>query len=118
MEKKPEINLIDREAAAEILDARAEMAVGTPGIVFNAAAKIVRALPAIDAAPVRHARWVWDNDAIDWNIGSWVCSDCKQRNENIHAGMPGGYVGIRSNTNIWAGSNYCPNCGAKMDLEE
>ena len=70
---------------------------------------------ADDAEPVRHAKWVWDNDAIDWNLGAWVCSECRHRNENIHAGMPGINGGVWSNPYIWSGSNYCPNCGAKME---
>lgn len=66
---------------------------------------------------VRHAKWVWDNDAIDWNLGAWVCSECRHRNENIHAGMPGMNVGVWSNPYIWSGSNFCPHCGAKMGTE-
>ena len=75
---------------------------------------MVEDAPAVDAEPVRHAKWVWDNDAIDWNLGAWVCSECRHRNENIHAGMPGINGGVWSNPYIWSGSNYCPNCGAKM----
>ena len=52
---------------------------------------IVRA-PAEDVAPVVHARW----------IANRICSNCcKELTE-------------------WAAQNgyfYCPNCGAKMDLE-
>lgn len=65
--------------------------------------------------PVRHGRWVWNNDAIDWNIGAWVCSECGGRNENIHTGKPGTVDGFVTNPYIWAGSQFCPNCGAKMD---
>lgn len=43
-----------------------------------------------------------------------VCSECRHRNENIHAGMPGINGGVWSNPYIWSGANYCPNCGAKM----
>ena len=45
--------------------------------------------PAADVAPVRHARW----KRYGKNLGE--CSEC------------GEIVSVRS--------NYCPNCGAKMD---
>ena len=54
--------------------------------------------PTIEAEPVRHGRWVRKGQEI-------YCSEC---------GEESGYT--------WAGasrySDYCPNCGAKMDLEE
>ena len=65
--------------------------------------------------PVRHGKWVWNNDAIDYGIGAWVCSECLGRNENIHTGKPGTIEGFGTNPYIWAGSQFCPNCGAKMD---
>ena len=67
--------------------------------------------------PVRHGKWVWNNDAIDYGIGAWVCSECLGRNENIHTGKPGTIGGFGTNPYIWAGSQFCPNCGSKMDAE-
>lgn len=57
---------------------------------------LVNGIPAVDAAPVVHGRIV-----EEWNEG-WVhyqvCSVCRES---------------------WSGSsNYCPNCGAKMDGEK
>lgn len=66
--------------------------------------------------PVRHGKWVWYNDAIDWNIGAWVCSECGGRNENIHAAKPG-TVKAYTNPYIYAGTKFCPSCGAKIDAE-
>lgn len=71
--------------------------------------------PNVDVEPVRHGSWVWNNDAIDWNIGAWVCSKCGGRNENIHADAPGKRITLSCNPYGWAGSKYCPNCGARMD---
>ncbi len=53
------------------------------------------AIPTVDAAPVVHGRW-WhcDDDCELW----YECSVCS-------ASSP-------------IEANYCPNCGAKMDLEE
>ena len=52
-----------------------------------------------DVAPVRHGRWVKSN-----YHGILCCSECKDV-----------YI-----DKTWLGGgkwNYCPNCGAKMDLE-
>ena len=51
-------------------------------------------IPAADVAPVRHGRWI---DAREY-CGDYMCSNC----EALYG------------TNKF---NYCPNCGAKMDLE-
>lgn len=61
--------------------------------------------------PVRHGRWVYDPDGMDFNLGAWVCSECKAKNDNL-----GGLQ--RINPYQFVGSRFCPNCGAKMDLEE
>jgi hypothetical protein len=59
-------------------------------------------LPAVDAAPVVHARPVWINPLdhgakiCTWKCSS-LCSVCRD------------YVAV--------GWNYCPNCGARMDGE-
>ena len=55
-------------------------------------------MPAVDAAPVKHGRWTtkrtWQHD------GEWYCSVCD-------------YEPI-----VFMESNYCPECGAKMDGEK
>ncbi len=76
--------------------------------------RIICESPKVDAKPVRYARWVWNDNAMDWNIGAWVCSECGGRNENIHAGKPGAIGNLGANPYMWAGTRYCPNCGAKM----
>ena len=52
-------------------------------------------LNSADVAPVRHGRWV------DTDSEFAQCSLCKYP---VYA--------------AWNSTNYCPNCGAKMDLEE
>lgn len=58
----------------------------------------IKNAPTIEAEPVRHGRWVKRGQEI-------YCSEC---------GEESGYT--------WAGasrySDYCPNCGAKMDKEK
>ena len=57
-------------------------------------------IPVADVAPVRHGRWEMNSDRPD-NI---ICTNCD--------------VGF----DVWKHEakdfNYCPNCGAIMDLEE
>ena len=50
--------------------------------------------PTIEAEPVRHGRWL-----VDSRTGMSFCSECLD------------YA-------VEADTNYCPNCGAKMGLEE
>ena len=61
---------------------------------------IIQFFPAADVVPVRHGRWIekQKKDTFAGYLYSYECSECgsvKQRKEP-----------------------YCPNCGAKMDLEE
>lgn len=55
-------------------------------------------IPAADVAPVVHGRWIADGDFV-------ICSQCEaEMNQKNSLGMENS-------------KNYCPNCGAKMDLE-
>lgn len=58
-------------------------------------------VPAADVAPVRHGRWK-RNDCYESWANRYVCSLCWN-----HALSDGDYRHELS--------NYCPNCGAKMD---
>ena len=53
--------------------------------------------PTIDAVPVVHGRWYWAEDR------HCKCSVCGQ------------YATVKR---LVVKTNYCPNCGAKMDLED
>jgi hypothetical protein len=65
---------------------------------------VLNETPTVDAVPVVHGRWIptyhtYYNRAGEYQIADeWHCSNC----------------GIYSKDE-W---NYCPNCGARMDLEE
>lgn len=108
-------DLISREAAIVQIERRKSLLVGDKTVPVDAFIKFLKNRPAVDAEPTQHGRWVWNNDAMDWNIGAWVCSECGGRNENIHAVKPGTDKILMSNPYVWSGSQYCPNCGAKMD---
>lgn len=64
----------------------------TRTVATIAAKNVIDSAPTIDAEPVRHGHWVICSDGY-----YPYCSKCKQE--------PGG-------KNM---TNYCPNCGAKMD---
>lgn len=56
--------------------------------------------PAADVAPVVHGRWIHDGQRINGGIDWCHCSECGKSD------------------NFCARTNYCPNCGAKMDEKE
>lgn len=58
---------------------------------LEAAEKALKDAPTIEAEPVKHGRWENGRHCYE-------CSSCGN-----------GYVGMPK-------TNYCPNCGAKMDL--
>ena len=60
---------------------------------------MVHSAPAADVAPVRHGRWEYNN-----SVNFWQCSRCGE-----NAPMHGKWMQLKT--------HYCPNCGAKMDLE-
>ena len=74
--------------------------------------RTIRDFPAADVAPVVHAKWEWDDDGIDYNIGSWICGHCKNRPETTWDFDP------NANPYKWNGSSFCSNCGAKMEETE
>ena len=63
-------------------------------IQFETLVSDLRDMKAADVAPVRHGRWLCvDTDTEQF----FLCNRCKKKE-------------------YWE-SNYCPNCGCKMDLE-
>jgi rubrerythrin len=68
-------------------------------------------MPAVDAVEVVHGRW---KDAFGgkYENPKYICSVCKNRAL---------YTAVLTQLGNWRDeqdlSNYCPNCGARMDLE-
>ena len=62
-------------------------------------ADVIDAVPAADVAPVKHGKWIhlvlMPDDVTGHTYGE--CSHCRK---------------------LRIVDNFCPNCGAKMDLEE
>lgn len=62
--------------------------------------QLIKEMPAVDAEPVRHGRWIDPEDPV-----CYKCSVCGRA-----ANQPYGY-----NVLFYA---RCPHCGAKMDKED
>ena len=58
-------------------------------------------IPAADVAPVWHGRWILEREPD----GKPYCFHCSVCDDDFH------YIGIT------VAYDYCPYCGAKMDLE-
>ena len=56
--------------------------------------------PTTDVAPVRHAKWELIDECINEGV---YCSNCRKK------------IYRSEYANQKVKSNYCPNCGAKMD---
>ena len=71
---------------------------------FTEAHHIIQKMPTIEAEPVKHGHWIVHKP---FENGKDNCNECIECSE----------------CNIWFGhdcyskTNYCPNCGAKMDDE-
>ena len=69
----------------------------------------IEVLPlTIDAEPVRHGRNITTEHPVD----EFICSECKIHLTNYVR------VEIEDDAHYEYTMKYCPNCGAKMDLEE
>ena len=55
--------------------------------------------PAADVAPVRHGHWIWHSEER-----GFLCSEC-------------GSGCLLNYESDWHKSDWCPHCGATMDLE-
>ena len=84
----------------------------------------IKGMKAADVAPVRHGRWLLqvNNERTNyrWNVTA-ECSECCDEGKEIWAGffpnVPDWLardVALESAKSVKL-SNYCPNCGARMD---
>ena len=62
------------------------------------AEKLVWEMPTIEAEPVKHGRWVYDENNMEYS-----CSECLHE---AHVTVNRVYTYLLT--------DYCPNCGAKM----
>ena len=86
---------IAREEAKTALNIEAEISTAAQKALEDA----IDGIPAADVAPVVHGRWISDGDGYHW---TYNCSICAWKD---------GYT-------VNERHNFCPNRGARMDLEE
>ena len=87
-------------------------------------ADLINAPPAADVAPVRHGRWILEahDERVNyrWNVTA-ECSECCDEQKEIWAGFfPNVPPPIARDAALVSAesvklSNYCPNCGCRMD---
>ena len=70
---------------------------------------MVSQFPAVDVAPVRHGHWISLTECANEGV---YCSICKKKV------WKSDYARCSKKSRNKLRSNYCPNCGAKMDLED
>lgn len=93
---------IELEKALEFLQHKYENMYGrNPSfyVGYQFALENLKRIKSADVAPVVHAKLI---ESVSFESGSWVCSNCGFVSEAIAAHKL---------------YNYCPNCGAKCDLE-
>ena len=91
---------------------------------LDRAQKAILDAPTADVVPVRHGRWLLEanKDKVNcrWNVTA-ECSNCCDEKKEIWAGFfPNVPDWLARDTALIDAksvklSNYCPNCGAKMD---
>lgn len=87
---------IKREDAIQAFEPQQRRDWYTPWIV-----ETLKDLPSADVAPVRHGRWVesFKVNAPPTLRSRWTCSWC-------------------GNVQTYGITDYCPNCGARMDAKK
>ena len=96
------MELIDREKLIAQYSANPETKGFIELVRDDCVVEALKKAEVIDAVPVVHAKWIVKFDDRGWKKHS--CSNCGYfRRTDIHVSLN------------W---DYCPHCGAKMDLEE
>lgn len=98
---------IEKDALVRMLRAKAEMGrLSEYSVCFDNVAKMIELLPAADVEEVKHGKWIW-KQLDNFRKYEDTCSNC-------------GWIGIENydSYNDPSDFNYCPNCGARMDLED
>lgn len=103
---------ISRKAAVDALkNAYSSCPEQRERLAVEACIVAINSLTAADVEPVRHGRWecVYDDSTGETDI---TCSHCKNTRT-----VNGCFVSTNGKS-CYFEDDYCPSCGAKMDLEE
>lgn len=127
-------DLISREAAIKMFQEKAQGYVvsmfatmtecNIAKIVAMECANELNGLPVIDAEPVKHGKWYWQEEATynpteptEYN-SYWTCSACGEDiADYLDHALPSSFIFLDS-PDYEPTMEYCPHCGAKMDLED
>ena len=60
----------------------------------------------------KKGHWIMEDRGLYCTSPVWICSECRQRNDCLPTRIDGKLV---KNVYRFVGSQYCPNCGAKME---
>lgn len=93
------------QESGEYADSFANSA-GNRSIEFDRLKDYINNTETLEVHQRIHAHWVWGQNGNDYGISAFVCSNCRRINANI----PAWHV----NPYLFAGSKFCPHCGAKM----
>lgn len=115
---------IERAAALHEIERRESLMVGDKCVSVAAMKSFIKNRPASDVAPVVHGRWILEahDERVNyrWNVTA-ECSECCDEQKEIWAGFfPNVPAPIARDAALISAesmklSNYCPNCGARMD---
>lgn len=72
------------------------------GEIFAKCHNAISNVPAVDAEPVRHGRWIQVKTVPSYHY----CSYCKSTHK------------MSKSCNKYVLFKYCPNCGARMEFKE
>ena len=111
----------------ELLKFKADVYDEDGHVLYAVPTGCIVAMPPEDVMQVRHGRWLLqaNNERTNyrWNVTA-ECSECCDEKKEIWAGffpnVPDWLardVALESAKSVKL-SNYCPNCGCRMDLED
>ena len=96
---------ISRQAAIDVINHELRCGAVIDQCGLETAHDLIEELPSVDRT---EGKWVWNPDGMDWNIGAWVCSNCRHKPETWWE------CDERYNPLNRSGSHFCGNCGADM----
>ena len=100
---------IEREALLREIERREALMVGDKLVSVDAMKSFIKNRQAADVAPVRHGYWISLTECANEGV---YCSICKKKV------WKSDYAWCSKKSRNKLQSNYCPNCGAKMDLDD
>lgn len=118
--------LIDADRALEIVS---EQGIAHPNAYYltSYATLILREAPTVDAVEVVHGRWIEHEETQEDAYSHHKCSECNvnapfyyKMREDWDEGMDGEWYSIGlvdDGINEYL-TDYCPNCGARMDGDD